>query len=480
LSPSGETKTYETLTGVQGKETIYEGERGFLCIKTQHIQDLTQRLDVDNPSGKGNSRQQKRINLMDERIRQIGLSLPKPEGLSGALIEIKPKQSFFPPESDPKLPLRIGAMQAGYVNQHLHALTGRMKWEQERDQKRVLRAVSDLLRQFGILPAPLIDPEKDGIEPNLWLTCFYVLRRTRKTTANNKASTVALMVRVNPATGIVQVTTPSLFPTWVSYPVALGYLITEKWDVDSYADETTGEVSDEQQSSDTKREQQLLNKFVTDCLRDCLSTPIEQEKNPRVLFMAEARNARKMLTWLQNPELPPNDLPKALDLTESQKNRLWVVRLRVADDGEVPIGIVKDQPGSRSNIGGVFRWQNVCDDAEIALYLSLRKLLKTEQDILRQSQSRLDNGSRQAGNPKLLEIAVVHHPGIERDKLAGFIHHLRGRWPYFADDVSLPFPFPFATLAKEYAVSAKDTVESVNSEESEDLEESLDQQGLSR
>lgn len=468
LSPSGETKTYVTPTGVQGEETIYEGDRGFVRIKTQHVQDLTQRLDVDNPAVQGNSRQQKRLHLMDERIRQIASSLPRPEGLSGALIEIKQKKSFFPPESDPKLALRIGAMQAGYVNQHLHALTRRTN----PDENRLQRAVTDLLRQFGILPAPLIRSEKDGINPHLWLTCFYVLRRTRKTTANNKASTVALMVRVNPVTGIVQVTTPSLFPTWKSYPDALGYLITEKWDVDSYANETTGDVSDEQQSSEIKREQQMLNKFVSDCLRDCLSTPIEQEKNPRVLFMAEAQNARKMLTWLQNPQLPANDLPKALALTESQKNRLWVVRLRVAENGEVPIGIVKDSPGSRSNIGGVFRWQNVCDDGKVALYLSLRKSLTTEQDILRQYQSRLDNGSKQAGNPKFLEIALVYHPGIEPDKLACFIHHLRRRWPYFADDVSLPFPFPFATLAKEYAVSAFDAVE--DSEESDESEESED------
>ncbi|GAA6617964.1 pPIWI_RE module domain-containing protein [Scytonema sp. NUACC26] len=464
LSLKGETTTYVTPTGAQGEEIIYQGSHGSLRIKTQHVQDLTQKLDIDS-SIKANNRQQKRVNLMDERINKIKSSLPKPEGLSGALIEIRPKKSYFPPESDPKLALRIGAMKAGYVNQHFHALTGRMKWEKERDQNRVRRAVTDLLRQFGILPAPLIDPEKDGIESNMWLTCFYILRRTRKTTASNKAATVALMVRVNPIKGTVQLTTPSLFPTWVSYPEALEDLVYEKWNPDFYADE--------QKSSDIKQEQKLLNKFVTHCLRDCLSTQIEQHQYPRVLFMAEAQNARKMLTWLHNPELPANGLPKGLDLTESETNRLWMVRLRVANNDEVPVAIVKDSPSSRSSIGGIFRWQNVCDRAENAVYFSLRKLLKTEQKLLRRSQSRLDNGSRPAGNPKLLEIAIVHYPGIERDKLAGFVHSLRNRWPYFADDVSLPFPFPFATLAKEYAVSTKDEVELEDLEELEDVEEFL-------
>ncbi len=474
LSPKGDASMYKTLGGVQGEEIVYEGPHGCLRIKIQHVLDLTQKLDVDNPSVEGNSRQQKRVNLMDERIKQIVSSLPKPEGLSGALIEIKPKKSYFPPESDPKLALRIGVMKAGYVNQHLHALTARKKTGEEyvtRDApNRVQRSVSDLLRQFGILPAFLIDPEKDGIEPNLWLTCFHVLRRTRKTTANNKASTVALMVRVNPITGTAQLTTPSLFPTWVSYPVALGYLITEKWDPDLYSDEMTVETTDEQKSSDTKREQDLLSIFVTDCLRDCLRTRIEEEKLPRVLFMTQAQNARKMLTWLKNPKLPANDLPDELkrDMTESEIARLLVVRLRVANDGEVPVGIVKDSPGTKTN--GLFLWKDVCDGEKTALYLSIRKLLNTEKgtNTLKPKQSRLDNGSLQAGNPKPLEIAVIHHPEIDSDKLACLIHNLRDRWPYFANDVALPFPFPLAILAKEYAVSAKDAVES------EELEESFD------
>ncbi|BAZ02831.1 hypothetical protein NIES37_68440 [Tolypothrix tenuis PCC 7101] len=482
LLPKGEAKTYETIPGITGEETIYESPYGCLHIKTQHVLDLTQIFDVDNPSVAGNNRQQRRINLMDKRIHQIISYLPKPEGLSGALIEIKPKPLI--PESDPKLALRIGVMQAGYVNQHIHALTNRKKNGEEYVTKdapnRVQRAVSDLIRQFGILPAPLIDTEKDGIDPNMWLTCFHVLRRTRKTTANNKAFTVALMVRVNPVTGTVQVTTPYLFATqgWVVYPEALGYLLNEKWNPDSSADETSSDISNEQQSGDIRSEQQLLSKFVTDCLRDCLNTPIADEKLERVLFMAEAQNARQMLTWLRNPELPANDLPDEFKrhMTESEINRLLVVRLRFGGGGEVPLGIVKGSPGSRISKGGVFCWQDVCDDKETALYLSLRELLNTEQgtNTLQQKQSRLDNGKLQAGNPKPLEIAIIHHPGIERDQLACFVHNLRGRWPYFAHDVSLPFPFPLATLAKEYAVSARDVVEFVDLEDLEESAESVD------
>jgi len=471
LSQKRETQIYKVE--VQGEKTIYESPLGSLQIKTQHVEDLTQRLDLDSASVKTNDRQKQRVNLIEERVSQIFSSLPKAEGISGALIEIKPKKSFFPRESDPKLALRIGAMQAGYVNQHIHAVTAQNQKGEEYEIKnspnRVQKAVSDLLRQFGILPAPIIDLKKDGIDPNLWLTCFQVLRRTRKTTASNTPATVALMVRVNPVAGIVQVTIPSLFPKWVPYPVGLGHLIKEKWDSDSDVDEITGDSGEEQQSSDKKREEQFLNKFVADCLRDCLNTSIEKDKIPSVLFMAEAQNARKMLAWLQNPKLPANNLPDELKryMTESEQNRLWVVRLRIAGEGEVPVCIIKDSPGSRTS--GLFCWDGVCDSPENVLYLSMRKGLTTEQGLLRVLQSRLDNGSKQPGNPKPLEIAVVHSPGIEANKLACFVHNLRDRWPYFADEVSLSFPFPFATLAKEYAVSAKDRVEL---EELEDLEDS--------
>lgn len=474
LSPQAEAQTDQNLTELKEKDILCQTSSGLLRIRTQHVQDLTQGFDIA-PSLPREKRQQKRVKLIEERIQKIIAYLPQPKGLSGALIEIKPKKFFFLRESDPKLALRIGAMQAGYINQHINPLKALNKKGEEYTttdaSNRVQRAVSDLLRQFGILPTPLIDPQKDGVDSNLWLTCFYVLRRTRKTTARNIPLTVAIMVRVNPVLGIVEVTTPSLFPQWVSYPAALKHLIDEKWDSDSCFDETTSD-SNEEESFNKKDEQNFLNQFVANCLRDCLKTPIEIEKEPpRVLLMAEAQNARKMLTWLQNPKLSANSLPQELtrDMKQSEINRLWVVRLRDANNSEVPVGIVEGSPGSRAS--GVFRWQDVCDDGKSSLYFSIRKPLTTEQDLLRKSQSRLDEGSRQAGNRRLLEIAIVHCPDIEGEKLAGFVHRLRERWPYFADEVALPLPFPFATLAKEYAVGAKDAVESG---EFEELDESLD------
>ncbi len=473
LSPAGETQTYETPNGGQGETTFYQGKLGAITIKTQHVEDLTQKLDVDNASVSGNSRQQRRVNLLQERIQEITSALPQPEGLSGALVEIKPKAKYFPPESDPKRAWRIGAMQAGYVNQHINPITGYKKdgtkYFTSDGEQRIKRAVSDLWRQLGILPIPLIDSDKDGVDSNLWLTCFYVFRRTRKTTANNKPSTVALMLRVNPITGTVEMTTPSWFSElgWVSYSVGLGYLLQEKWDPNSDFESSTADNAQEQSFNFKRQEQLLLNQFITNCLRDCLSQPPEDNKPNRVLFMAEAQNARRMLTWLRNPDFQAKKIFGELRLTDSEKERLWIARMRIAVRGEVPFCIVKDSDNSRTS--GIFQWQDICQQTEDyreksyhpSLYLSMRKSLTTEKGFLTlsTSQSRLDDGGKQAGNPNPLEIAIVHHPGINAIDLASFIHNLRDRWPYFPDYTSLPFPFPFATNAKEYAVGVKDRVD---------------------
>ncbi len=449
-------------------ENIYQGFYGSLCIKTQHVSDLTQDLEIKYFSEVRKTYQQQRPDLLAERINKVTAFLPQTKELSGALIEIRPKP--FRSEADPKVAWRIGAMKAGYLNQHIHRITTKADPEKLKKSglEPVKRAVSDLLRQFGILPdTPLINLEKDGIDSDIWLTCFYILRRTRKTNAENIPKTVVLMIRVNPLTAKVELTTPDLFNKqgWVSYPVGLAHLSYEDWDSNS-DDESNEELDEEQKRNEQTKEQRLINKFVTECLQDCLNTPITNKKSPRVLFMADAQNARKMLNWLQNQNLLTNDLLQTLKqhLSQEEINRLWIVRLRVAENGEVPVAIVKDSPGSRTS--GVYRWQGVCDHGERSLYLSVRKPLNTEKHILRSWQSRLDNGSRQAGKARILEIALIHHPQIKGDKLAHFVHSLRSRWPYFANDVILPLPFPFAIKAKEYAVSTKDPLESLETDDS--------------
>jgi hypothetical protein len=468
LTSQEETGTYVTPNGGEGIKTLYKGEFGSLWIKTQHVEDLTRKLDIENSSVPGKNWQGKRVHLLNERIAKIESALPEldVEGSGGALVEIKDRKSFFPSESDPKLAIRIGIMKKGYLNQHLYSVTARNKDGEKfytSDAKhRVKRAVSDLFRQMGILPIPLVEEMKDGISSNLWLTCFYILRRTRKTTASNNPSTVAVMIRVNPLDGTVEMTTPSLFYTdnsWVSYGVGLSKLLSEKWESNYNFIENDMETN--QSSNSSPEDKKFFNKFVTDCLRDCLNNFIVEREPPQVLFMVEAQNARQVLTWIQNPKLTVNRLPDEIKLTDREKERLSLVRLRISNNGEVPESIVENSIGSRTS--GLFQWRDICEEPDSSgnLYVSLRKLLTTEQNVLKISESRLDNGSKPSAIPNPLEIAIIYCPRFKVIQLANLVHNLRERWPYFVDSVSLPFPFPFAKKAIEYAVSVNDKVESL-------------------
>ncbi len=113
------------------------------------------------------------------------------------------------------------------------------------------------------------------------------------------------MVRVNPATGEVQVTTPMLRREkgWASYPDGLKHLVSERWEPESWFEE-----SDEE----SREEKELLNKFVAQCLQDCLNTQMGDVKSPRVLFMAEAQDTRRKLSWLPNPKLTGDNFLNAL------------------------------------------------------------------------------------------------------------------------------------------------------------------------
>jgi hypothetical protein len=290
-----------------------------------------------------------------------------------------------------------------------------------------------------------------------------------------------MMIRVNAIEPKIEVTTPSLLTRnranpWVSYPSALNYFLSEKWEPDSQFEEINAEFNEEQSLSEKEKEEALLNKFVSECIQTCLHEPIEGVK-PCVLFMAEAQNARRkgLLSWLQNPNLHADRILSALHLKdEDERNRLWIARLRLQGSSyETPVAIVKPSSTKRAKLGSrargaVYRWQGISKN-ELPIYLSIRQALTTEKFPLRISESRLSNGSRSAVNARLLEVAIVHHPGIQPDQLALLIHRLRNRFPYYADDSSLPFPFPFAAKAKEYAVSVRDLVGFDDSEQDEDV-----------
>lgn len=457
-----------------GTADLHAGRYGKVRIVQQHVSDLGRSLDTGDFSVSLTVRQDRRVQELETRIPAIAAAVPRPprHGAAGALVEIQFKTRVR--EQDPKVAWRLGLAQAGYVNQHLFPVRLDVREEDLKQkpelldfqkatkspEERVQRAVSDLLRQLGVFPGPVLREEIDQVIPHTWLLAFWVLRRTRATTVDGKVLQHVLMVRTHPLTGFTEVTTPKLMAdegVWLPYTEGLKHLTRQKWDPAVTAPDTEPAARDEEQ---------LLNQFVTDCLRDSLHTPIGDVQRPRALLMAEAKNARLKLKWLQNPFLPHGALPAPLSvgLHGDETDRVWIARLRLADSGEVPDYVMDSADDSLrgGTTSGVFQWQEVCERPDQALYLSIGRPPVTAKLLAGKDESRLDDGQRNTFIARPLEIAPVFHPGASPEQVAKLIHALRHRWPYTDGPTALPVPFHFARQSNEYAVSARDWVEDVD------------------
>ncbi len=461
LQLNRELEVSETMTDLGIMRTVeYASQLGDLFrIKIQTLggEELIRPLslaDVDKiPDARA-------IEAAKERIEFFKRVLPKPVGRSGAILEIF-EPDYYSENADPYKATKIALMQMGYVNQRIHPLTE--KTEEQADESRVRNSVADLFSQAGVLPEQYFITKEDSIPEQMWLTCCLVIRRTSITTWSGLPSLVVVVVRVNPFLGEVQFTTPSLRQQsrgnsrWVSSWEIYNHLLTENWDSQFYEDSGEEDLNAEE-TEEQQRDQRLLNQFLANCLTDCLTTPINNENKPHVLFMMDGQNARSTFKWLQNSNLEcgefPNELRRHIQLQERQK-RLHIVRsLTKGNTLETPAwNPIGKNPGSRHY--GIYAWKNVCDNLEQEIYLGLRERLNTEQDLLRVNQSRLDNGKHPAGNPPLLEYDVIHS-SFNNIILIRFLERLRNRWAYFAGTTSLPFPFPYAKHARDYAISLRD------------------------
>ena len=401
------------------------------------------------------------IEAAKERVEFFKRVLPEPVGRSGAILEIF-EPDYYPENADPYKASKIALMRMGYVNQRIHPLVGENE-EQQADEARVRNSVADLFSQAGVLPEQFFITEDDSIPKQMWLTCCLVVRHTSTTTWSGLPSLVVVVVRVNPFLGEVEFTTPSLKQQnqsnrgWVSSWEIYNHLLTENWDSQIYEDSGEENLNAEE-TEEQERNQRLLNQFLANCLTDCLTTQINNENKPHVLFMMDGQNVRSTFKWLQNSNVRcgefPNELRRHIQLQGRQK-RLHLVRsLTKGNTLETPPwNPIGKNPGSRHY--GIYAWRSVCDNPEQEIYLGLRELLNTEQQVLKVNQSRLDSGKRPAGNPPLLEYDVIHS-SFDNITLIRFLEKLRNRWAYFAGTTSLPFPFPYAKHAKDYAISLRD------------------------
>lgn len=463
LQLNRELEVYETETPLGIMRTVvYASQLGDLFqirIQTLGGEELISPLTLADVNKIPDARA---IEAAKERVEFFKRVIPKPVGRSGAILEIF-EQDYYPENTDPYIASKIALMQKGYVNQRIHPLNEKSEEEPEADEARVRNAVADLFSQAGVLPEQFFIREEDSISEQMWLTCCLVIRRTSTTTWSGLPSLVAVVVRVNPFLGEVEFTTPYLKQQnqgnrgWVSSWEIYNRLLIENWDAQLYEDSGEEDLNAEE-TEEQQRDQRLLNQFLASCLTDCLSTPINNATKPDVLLMLDGQNARYTFKWLQNSNLKcgefPDELRRHIQLKDRQK-RLHLVRsLTKGNTLETPPwNPIGKNPGSRHY--GIYVWRSVCDDPEQEIYLGLRELLDTEQQVLKVNQSRLDSGKRPAGNPPLLEYDIVHS-SFDALTLIRFLERLRNRWAYFSGTTSLPFPFPYAKHARNYAISLRD------------------------
>lgn len=431
---------------------LYKGSHGEVHIFMEEI-DLSLRAMLKVPSGLYGPQRQRAISqAIEDRARAIAAGpwsklTRERADLSGAIVEIMPA-SKTTQDQDPKLAWRIGMSRAGFVNQHIHAVGASPSLS---DQMRVTNAVSDLLRQLGRMPSPVIDERLDGLGPELWLLGFAVLRRTSKTAAGQFKVSLPIVVRINPLTGVVEATEPRLYRSdalWEPYPTILRRVISMG---------TEGGLTPE-----------ATEEFVMDAVRDCLFTPIGECAKPGVLLLAEAQNARSGLLCLQDSRLVTRHRLDALltrHLSAEERNRFSLVRVRTSEPrGEVPT--FRAGTDLLGQTRGLFRWHSVTSE-DFPVYLSTSSREASAIRYLKNNDSRFGAAHQMAWNNRPVEIVVLDS-AHEADRIAYLVHRLRRRWPYVDMDTTLPCPLQFAMLAREYALGAEDAG-SVDAQEPDDL-----------
>lgn len=434
-----------------GSPGIYRNKFGQVEILPQYIEDDLWGA-LQGVGGRGKERQRQRIQAVEDLSDRIAHSVPLATGHGryGALVEI-PRQPRIV-EADPKLAWRIGLARAGYVNQHLHDLVvtisnkdgGEPRISEAQD--RTVHAVADLWRQLGVVRTPFLESRRD-VTSLPWLVAVWSVRRTQKTTTGQVLQGL-VCARTNPCSGVTEVTTPALLQQgrWVGYHEMAPIFVREKWD-----------QTDQEDASPSRTELNGYTQFVFGALRNCLQTPLNTGQLPRVLMMGEAHNVRHKLPWLNNKAITEGRLQtEFLRLfSAEEQDRILMVRLRTAEDGEVPVIVPPNERGG--NPTGLFQWSHLISERPVPLYMSIGRTPPSFSFFLKMGRSRTAEGRQEHRRSRPLEVAVLHHPQSDHATVAHLVHQLRAAYPYYASDSRLPMPMPFLEkLVKEYAVSSAD------------------------
>jgi len=377
------------------------------------------------------------------------------------LVELKGKDDFKPPWTDPKFAIRLGCADAGRVSQFItpektataadagtDAGVPDEDNEDESDlEHRAAAAWGDALRQAGMSLVPRHTVGRDAIPEELNQLAFWIVRRNADgPTWNSQFTPIAVLLR--PGQDVIMGRMPGM-QGWIPYPDLLKKL--------------TGKV----RSSDLKYadQQKAENaRFIRQVLYTLRGEP--------TLVLTHAQNERSSWDWLKNTHLVADKVQigdgpvQGLSL---QGRQLRLIRVRDSDRGETPqwwapeteelAGISKglwEQPGVddanrifySTSEKGSSHTKKQRDDTKITPHISEKTSKQTGEKASRQ----VINAGRNAWNPALLEIAVMGCAAGDQPAAWAMYTHQQRFPDDYRDALALPLALHLAKLATEYAL----------------------------
>ncbi len=401
------------------------------------------------------------------RIETICGLLPESDGRTAVLQEIYDK-SFYKPKKDPYKANKLALGNLGYISNRI-IITKTEEGEEKKKKKKkneeenkidykyqIESSCLDIVTEWGFLPKNLIN-NYDELPLKTWILAAYLIRKTKATTFS-KGTKVMLVARINPEKGEVSYTTPSIRSSkgWISFAEMSQELVHLRLDMD-YVPEGVNEVT----------EASKMTCFITDCLHDCLKPSNSLGKDSQALLFLEAQNSRSVFKWLQNKNISfklPDLLKQKLG---NLSKRFSLVRLVSKDDNDVPPYFAKTDNGDGGRYKGIFKLEGICDNPQNAIWYHIRRLLQTEQHLIRKDQQKIEKATRSSGYPPALEVNVLHHH-IPEENLHQFIDSLRYRYNNLYGATELPIPFKYAEKLRFFAVGLTEMRNDEN--ESEDAD----------
>ncbi|MCT7954919.1 pPIWI_RE module domain-containing protein [Laspinema palackyanum] len=399
-------------------------ESGFvLNLCSQRLGSLGDRLELDHQIKKQTEQLRKAI---IKRGEEVGNKVSPASEITGAFIEIRPKDRFQNRNEDPKQALRRGFALVNRLTQFIST-------ENPNLSQSVITAFLDLLRQLGVQIEPLTveisikKPKEQSrkeftahsknnlIPETINYVGVWLIKHNSPTSADSSIQRVPVMIHMASNTNEIQVKAPG-FDGWLLYRDALQQI-----------------ARGEKVFGIARLEQAVP--FIEQTLK-CDILPLGD-----TLLLCHAQNLRSGWKWLQNGKITQDMVAFGIQkpLPIQRFKGLRIVRLRDSQAHETPEWFVAKENQEAGFTKGLF----VMGERLFASTYNTPKQFPFNRNVFKPSTY--------YWNPGLLELTVACiQPDDEAFAWAALTHQLRHLALQFDEPLKLPLPLHLAMKIEEY------------------------------